>query len=909
MSSNATPSPHIERLIEALTPLDSEQREAQIQKAALSMDEELALRRGLAKLAATEVSAEAPPPLLRAAHAEDLIGSAHGAYRIVDLIGQGGMGRVYRAERSDGTFRQQLAIKMLHPSLGGASSLLRRFQTEREILGALQHPGIARIVDAGTWSNGAPFLAMEYVDGQPIDAWCRERNASIAQRLRLLRQVCAAVQAAHAALIVHRDLKPANILVDQEGKAHLLDFGIAKVLSGQDFEHTVAHTGDQVRLMTVQYASPEQISAEPITTATDVYALGVVMYELLSGQLPHGNRGPSPDTLRRILEVDPEPLTRVWSRPAIAEDPGQAALHPPGLTPGLGADLDAIVMKALRKRPAERYSSVDALAEDLDRVLDGRPVLARRGNAWYRMRKFLRRHALQVSAAAIASSAILAAGWNWKLERDAATQERDKARAVTSFLTEVFAQAAPDMNLGKVPDAVEMAKRGLARLQGDAALQGEARVELLLTLAQVANGLGDYASGEQAARAALQDGAQGLSGLRALYAQLQAQNEQNQPDAAARSLDEAEQWLPSLAAAERSLWQWRLMHMRASLLQRERKLPEALAANTEVLAIGLSVLGAPDLNAAMRMAPDAALMRDLVDGLHQRCALLVELERHAEAWPACEQAQAYAERVLPTQHPRLLASLIQLAALTGQRGDTEASLAMSQRILAQTRRAYGPTHPHVGVALVNLGVDQRAVGDLAGATESYREALEIMRRTHGDAHPHTLQVLNNLANVYYSQGQYAEALRLHRDVQQHRRASLPAHAPEQQQSAFNVAKCLWRLEQMDAAQAELAALGSLPIESVTQRGAHLLLGLIHLQGNRAEAALLAARAVQANIQPEDTQRTYEAGALWLEARALHALRREPERAAAAALAARNALTQDGSRDLVTAQDIEALAGR
>ena len=316
------------------------------------------------------------------------IGSRLGPYRLVEVVGEGGMGTVYLAERDDAAYRRQVAIKILRDGLG-SSEAMARFRDERQILATLDHPAIVKLLDGGTTEAGLPYLVMEHVDGVPLTAYARA--LPLRRRLELLVQVTGAIQHAHQQLIVHRDIKPANILIDGSGAPKLLDFGIAKLLDrGADRE---AHTATGVMLFTVEYASPEQARGQPVSVATDVYALGAVMYDLLVGAPPQRRHDSMLETLRAICEDDPP-------RPSVAA---------PAHRRDLAGDLDNIVMKALHKQPAARYASVAALADDVRRYLDGEPVAARAATITYRAGKFLRRHRGALVLATLIAAALTTA--------------------------------------------------------------------------------------------------------------------------------------------------------------------------------------------------------------------------------------------------------------------------------------------------------------------------------------------------------------------------------------------------------------------------------------------------------------------------------------------------------------------
>jgi serine/threonine protein kinase len=324
-----------------------------------------------------------------------------GAYRITREIGHGGMGAVYLAARADDVFHKQVAIKIVRTGLANAD-LLRRFHQEREILASLDHPAVARVIDGGSTEEGLPYLVMEYVDGRPIDAWCDQRRLNVSERLKLFRSVCAAVQHAHQRLVLHRDMKPAHILVTANGDVKLLDFGIAKLFADEGLARTQPETETAMRIMTPEYASPEQVRGDAVHTASDVYALGVVLYELLTGRWPYGVRGRLLyDVIRAICDEEP-------TRPSIAVSPMEEA-PPANVAEGsvnalrrrLEGDLDNILLKALEKDPSRRYTSVEQFSEDIRRHLEGFPVSARKDTVAYRTHKFVRRHRIGVAAAAV----------------------------------------------------------------------------------------------------------------------------------------------------------------------------------------------------------------------------------------------------------------------------------------------------------------------------------------------------------------------------------------------------------------------------------------------------------------------------------------------------------------------------
>ena len=420
-----------------------------------------------------------------------------GPYRLLRKIGAGGMAEVWLAQRDDGAFQRQVAIKLLFRNHGSdaLNSFAQRFDRERDILASLDHPHIAGLHDAGVTPNGQPWLALEYVEGQTLTSWCDTRLLTIEARVRLFRQVLLAVQHAHANLVIHRDLKPANILVTANGEVRLLDFGIAKLMrpEGSALAETEL-TRISGRPMTPQYAAPEQLMGQPLTTACDVYSLGVVLYELLCGERPYELKVESPAQLEQaILDLDP----RAPSRRALAE-PTAAARGTTGplLRKQLASDLDAIVLRTLAKKPVQRYGSVEAMRADLDRWLGGEPVEARAPSTVYRVGKFVRRHVLSVSlgvgaVVALVGTTVVAIVMGLQAREDSA-----RAVAARDFMLNIFQRADQEKSRGAdvtARDLLEVGRKDvLTRLAGQPKLQAE----LLKGVAKIQSDMGEYATAQ-----------------------------------------------------------------------------------------------------------------------------------------------------------------------------------------------------------------------------------------------------------------------------------------------------------------------------------------------------------------------------------------------------------------------------
>ncbi|MEO1202661.1 MAG: serine/threonine-protein kinase, partial [Pseudomonadota bacterium] len=423
-------------------------------------------------------------------------------YEIERLIGEGGMGDVFLASRADGAFEQKVAIKILGVRRPGRD-LVNRFRAERQILASLEHPNIARLIDGGETEAGIPYLVMEYVDGKPVDVYCDENKLGLRARLRLFLKICAAVQHAHQNLIIHRDIKPSNILVTSDGEPKLLDFGIAKILGPSLSDQTLVETIDSARLMTPRHASPEQIRGDKITVASDVYSLGVLCYELLSGLFPYElGSARAAEIEQAICDTDPaKPSARlthsVRSDTQLADDIAAARSARIGeLARQLDGDLDTIVLNAMHKEPDRRYGTVRQFAEDIDLYLGHRPVRARPDRFGYRASKFLRRNAFPVTVAS-AAVAVVVAGTLFSFlrissERDLAEAERAKAEAISGFMQDIFEVSDPAESRGEAISARQILETGSRRVRTELSDQPETQATMLRVLGDVYYSLGDW---------------------------------------------------------------------------------------------------------------------------------------------------------------------------------------------------------------------------------------------------------------------------------------------------------------------------------------------------------------------------------------------------------------------------------
>jgi serine/threonine-protein kinase len=676
-------------------------------------------------------------------------------YRLLAEIGRGGMGSVWLAERADGEYRQRVAIKLVHGGPGALHQLLARFRTERQILASLDHPHVARLLDGGTTAGGVPFLVMEYVEGERIDDYCERLALDTEARLRLVLKVCDAVSAAHQRLVVHRDLKPANILVTAAGDPKLLDFGIAKLLEPGAAGVTVAETATGVSPLTPRYASPEQVRGEPITTASDVYSLGVVLYELLAGRPPYREESLAPHLLpRAICEEEPTPPST--GPRSTASTSAETATVRRELR--IDRDLDAIVLKALRKEAGSRYASVRALAEDIERFLDGRPVGAHRGSAFYRAGKFVRRHRLAVAAAGLV--ALLLAGWSLSLDRqlERTRSERDKAEQVSRFLVDLFESADPEETRGERLTVREVLDRGAQRIESELGGRAEVRVPLQRAIGNVYESLGLLEPAERQLTAAV-GAARGLPGGE-LSESLEALAMLRQTQA---RYDEAERLYREALDLELGRSGRRSEEV-ASLLSNLGSLKEERSdyAGAEQL-----LREAIEVRRSLGAAVDPGL---LAQSLNNLAFLLHQQAKWTEAEALYRESLDLrrASGAGPLAEARVLGNL---ALLADDRGDYAAAAPIYREALALQEAAVGEEHLDVAVTVNNLASVVYRTGDYAEAERLFRRSLEIRRKILGDDHPIVATTLGNTSFVLAAQGKFEaaeplllEALRIHREA-------------------------------------------------------------------------------------------------------------------------------------------------
>jgi len=659
-----------------------------------------------------EVAPDVAPDV--APRVDSAAGSRLGAYRLRESIGRGGMGQVFLAERADGQFEQLVAIKFLAPAFGDASSAeaAARFRAEREILGRLEHPHIARLLDGGVTAHGVHYLVLEYVRGAPVTEYCDRARLPVAARLHLFEAICHAVHHAHRYLVVHRDLKPSNILVDERGAPKLLDFGIAKLIEPGA---GAAATRTSTRLMTPAFASPEQVLGELVTTATDVYALGLLLYELLTGARAQPVEDLSPAEMERhVCAADPP---RASSAVLAGAGAAERAARRGGLSPQrlgrlLQGDLDTILGKAMQKDPRRRYASALELADDLERQRAGLPVRARPDTLTYRVGRFVRRHRLPVAAVGLAAVALIAFAAAMSAQAARTAREAEAKSRVTEFLIGLFKVSDPAEGRGRTITARELLDAGAARVEAGLRDEPETQAVLRMAIGGAYFNLGLYAEAERQLTQALE------TRLRQLGPE--------HPDTLRSRSDLANAYL------------------------RQGGLAEAEALYRETLEIQQRVLG-PEHPDTLRVIGNLA-------------AAIGTQRRHAEAEVLYRQTLEIQRRVLGAEHPLTLLAQMNLANQLKSLGRDGEAEGLYRDTLEIQRRVLGAEHPMTLLTMSNLGNMIGVQGRHAEAERLHRETLDVRRRVLGSTHPDTLVSSYNLACWAALQGKHAEALGHLRDA-------------------------------------------------------------------------------------------------------------------------------------------------
>jgi eukaryotic-like serine/threonine-protein kinase len=657
-----------------------------------------------------------------------------GPYKILDELGRGGMGVVYLAARGDDQFRQSVAIKLIKRGLD-TEDILRRFNNERQILASLNHPNIGKLFDGGTTQEGLPYFVMEYIAGLPLLQYCDEHGLSTTERLQIFRRVCAAVQYAHQHLVIHRDLKPSNILVSEEGEVKLLDFGVAKLLNPDSAAEGMTQTQAVQRVMTPEYASPEQVRGQHVTTATDIYSLGVILYQLLTGARPYELKDTSAEELSRVIcDYEPSKPSQVASgqqsvnsgasvrHPQVTSDDGRTTKPKPKIQnlKSLRGDIDNIVLMALRKDPARRYRSVEQLSADIERHLKGLPVIARKDTFKYRAGKFVRRNRFAVAAAALVVlslvGGIVATAWQARAaasQARAARQEKEKAEAISAFLGQVLNSTNPVLKVShdssRERTITEVLDEAAGRLEsGEFDNQPEVKAELERIIADSYNGQGRHRLADQH-----------MEEYVALLSKIYGENDP-------RTLPASASWAT-------------LLFTRGELTEAEKKF-------RQVLPLMRTEQQKGNLKAEV-----------LLDALLNFAYL-----RRTQGDP--KEAESLFREVLALRHQIPVESVVPiavtqstLASTLADQGRFDEALQTAREAVAEARQRGETDRPDFGFSLTVLGGFLTDKGDFVEADTALHEGESIFRKLLSPSHLWLGDNLRNQAISLYRQNKFAEA--------------------------------------------------------------------------------------------------------------------------------------------------------
>lgn len=678
---------------------------------------------------------------------DHVVGDSIGPYRLTAILGRGGMGEVYLAEREVADVKQRVAVKVIRRGLD-SDEVLRRFRLERRILGNLHHPNIAQLIDASIAEDGRPYVVMEFVDGLPLVEYCDRERLGVDTRLQLMQTICGAVQHAHQHLVVHRDLKPRNILVSTDGAPKLLDFGIGKVLGPAPSLGTAVETAAELRLLTPEYAAPEQITGSQVTTATDVYALGILLFELLTGSHPYlrGDEDRS-EMENAVVNTLPErPSARVAGMSeaaAMARGTGISQLRR-----RLSGDLDNIVLMALRKEPERRYASAAALAEDIQRHLDGLPVRARPDTLGYRTRKFVRRNAAAVIAVGAVFAALsattavtLVQSRRVAAAAAAAERERDKALEVRGFLMEMFGATGADQAVGDTVTARGLLDLQTAQVKTAYAGKPGLQADMLEVLADGYDRLGLYPEAEPLA----------IEALRIRREMLGASH-------------------PDVASA------LNMVGWIAHELGRSNQAESLLSQSADI-----------------RRAAGSRAEGDLSRSLNDLGVVYNALRRPAEAESVLREALSIRRRVFTDAHRAVGITANNLAAAFYFQRKVDSALVVQDLAVRSLQQAVGPEHQRTVVALNNLAAFKRMSGKLEESEADYRRLAALQTRLQGRDHPVTARVLYALGTVLVDRPESASSDSLSSEAEGLFREALAAFEKRLGPSHQQVGETLHRL--------------------------------------------------------------------------------------------------------------------
>lgn len=664
----------------------------------------------------------------------DRIGERLGVFEVIAEIGSGGMGTVYRAKRADGMFEQTVALKLFRNDRLSDTARLR-FHSERQILANLEHPGIARLIDGGTASDGTPYVAMELVEGRPITRYCEQAGLNINQRLQLIQKVCLALAAAHQYGIVHRDLKPGNILVTANGEPKLIDFGIAKQLNNTPDTAELPKTRLGELSLTPEYASPEQVRDETITQAADIYALGILLYELLTGSRPYQIDQLTPAAIERtICNTIPVLPSTMVAKTAQSLPAGLKAIS--NLASKLRGDIDRIVMTALRKSPTQRYASVIGLADDIHRYLSGQPVQARGNSRWYRISKFIGRHPGAVSATGAAFAILLTALFTINQQAVKARQQADRAQAAKDFLVAMIHRADPFENTESASLAGAL-KQAIPTINKQFQHQPELEAEMRYEIAYALQNLGETEISRQQFEISLDlrqqygnhlDQAEAVGGLAIMDWWDSNYSDGEKRYANALQFIDDDHSKRAIKLRVDTLTNWAAMYNESGNYQQSKVLSlQAIDAAAEHDNISTETRGS--LWSTLAYAEES-------------------LKRYPEAEAAYSKALVLFEESIGKRHPSYAITLNNYAFVFFTQQKYAQAIDLFSQSVAIRRATLGDMHPQTATALANLAGTQIITNDYANAEMNALEAHKIAQNGYSAGHWRIGKTHQTLAKVY-----------------------------------------------------------------------------------------------------------------------------------------------------------------
>ena len=688
-------------------------------------------------------------------------GKIVGAYRILKKIAEGGMGSVFLAERADGQFEQKVALKLIKQGLNSAE-IVRRFQSERQILARLQHPNIARLLDGGLTDEGLPYFTMEYVEGEPIDKYCDTHKLTIDERLKLFIKVCSAIHYAHQNLVIHRDLKPGNILITEDGSVKLLDFGIAKVFTEDENAELTMITRTGLFLMTPEYAAPEQIKGEAITTATDVYSLGLILYQLLTGSFPYEIKSLTPLELEKVIcHTNPDkPSTLITkTNKSTAGDLTNTAevfekrkIDAYKLRKKLLGDIDNICLMALRKEPGRRYSSAEQFKSDIERYLGGLPVIAHTPTIKYRTEKFIQRHKIGLATGVIAVLliALLTTFYFLQLkeERDKAQLEALKSAKVSEFLQNIFKVSDPSESRGQTITARELLDRGAEKIETELKDQPDVKATMLEVIGRVYTKLGLYKEAEPLIENSLRIreklfGENSLETSKSLAALGELSNLKGDYEKAEELLNKAIDIQNNLSI-ENELEKVKVLSELATNYSVTGKFDKSDSLYNVII----------DLYSRNNIKEDETLftiLNNLALSMH-------ESGNYNQADSLYRIAYNHQKKYYENKpHPELATTTYNFAQLLRDRGNLDEAQKMFEESLNMDKILNGPEHPDVAYSLQGLASVYRIKGNYDESEKLYRESLRIRRKFLGNDHPDVGYSLTNLSQLLVFMKNFDEA--------------------------------------------------------------------------------------------------------------------------------------------------------